>query len=85
MNILDLWQRVDNSFAPISHKQLNFINKLDAISHNNQSNQSDTDRQTVVATDSDPLVPDFSHLYHFDDWFESIETHFVNQYDSRFK
>ncbi|CAG2103433.1 unnamed protein product [Medioppia subpectinata] len=86
--VLDLWQRVDNSFAPISQKQLNFINKLDAISHNNQSNQSDSDRQTVVATDSDPLVPDFSHLYHvciFDDWFESIETHFVNQYDSRFK
>jgi hypothetical protein len=29
--ILDSWQRCDNSLAPLSQKQLDFINKLDTI------------------------------------------------------
>ena len=29
--VLDLWQRPENSFAPLSQKQLDFINKLESI------------------------------------------------------
>lgn len=29
--VIDLWQSVDNCLAPLSQKQMDFINKLDAI------------------------------------------------------
>lgn len=37
LHVLDLWQRVDNSFAPLSQKQLNFINKLESIWDSNKT------------------------------------------------
>ncbi|RWS10113.1 conserved oligomeric Golgi complex subunit 3-like protein [Dinothrombium tinctorium] len=66
MNVFDFWQNEDSTIAPLSEKQLLFIEKLES-----QSNARFASSSHVTQETSDDSNTEFETLEKFEEWFDN--------------